>query len=390
MAPGEKPYRVYRGGRVKGRVPLETRPGRTPERQSDGRVRYRGPGPKKTRRWDWRHWSWKRIVLVGVIVLLLLFALWGALSYIAFARGVHAANDRLPKRARAALVHQSGLLLSKPTQILVLGTDHAKTNARSALRHSDSMMVIRTDPKHHRIYYLSILRDLRVDVPGCGTQKINAAFQCGGAALAIRTVRLVTGLPINHVVIVDFADFVKLINDLGGVTVNVPERILSNKFDCPYSPSRCASWQGWRFRKGTQTMNGQRALVYSRIRENQLNPRDSDASRAGRQQAVIQAIENKISSPSTMFKMPFIGDSIMKPVATDLSPWQLLQLGWVKFRAGSTVHCRLGGVPSGGYILRDQQAATVLLMVEGKSALQPPPPGSLYGSGCSEHVLGTG
>src|SRR5262249_34156667 len=229
MPPGEKPYRVYRGGRVKGRVPLETRPGRTPERQSDGRVRYRGTGPKKTRRWDWRHWSWKRIVLVGVIVLLLLFALWGALSYIAFARSVHAATDRLPKRARAALVHQSGLLLSKPTQILVLGTDHAKTNARSALRHSDSMMVIRTDPKHHRIYYLSILRDLRVDVPGCGTQKINAAFQCGGAALAIRTVRLVTGLPINHVVIVDFADFVKLINDLGGGPVNVPAKNLSHK-----------------------------------------------------------------------------------------------------------------------------------------------------------------
>jgi LCP family protein required for cell wall assembly len=386
MPRGEKPYRVYRGGRVKGRVPLETRPTRTPERQARGRARYRGPGPKRTR----RRWGRGRIVLIGVIVILVLFAVWGALSYVAFAEGVHAANDRLPKRARAALVKQDGLLLSTPTHILVLGTDHARTNGRNGLRHSDSMMVIRTDPKHHRLYYLSILRDLRVEIPGYGTQKINAAFQFGGAPLAIRTVRSVTGLPINHVVMVDFADFEKLIDDIGGVAVNVPAPILSNKFDCPYPPRRCASWPGWRFKKGTQTLNGQRALVYSRIRENQLNSKDSDASRAGRQQQVVQAIMSKVSGPGTLIKMPFVGDDLMKPVATDLSPWQLLQLGWVKFRAGKTIHCRLGGFASGGYILRDEEAASVLLMVEGKSAVQPPAPGSLYGSGCSDRVLGAG
>jgi len=386
MPRGEKPYRVYRGGRVKGRVPLETRPARTPERRADGRVRYRGPGPKRRR----RRWGWGRIVLVGVIVFLLLIAVWGALSYVAFAKGVHSANDRLPKRARAALVKQDGLLLSNPTHILVLGTDHAKTNERSELRHSDSMIVIRTDPKHHRLYYLSILRDLRVEIPGYGTQKINAAFQFGGARLAIRTVRSVTGLPINHVVMVDFADFQKLIDDIGGITVDVPAPLLSNKFDCPYPPRRCASWPGWRFRKGKQKMNGLRALVYSRIRENQLNPKDSDASRAGRQQQVVQAISSKVSGPGTLIKMPFVGDDLLKPVATDLSPWQLLQLGWVKFRAGKTIHCRLGGIPSGGYILRDEEAANVLLMVEGKSAVQPPAPGNLYGSGCSDRVLGAG
>jgi hypothetical protein len=86
--------------------------------------------------------------------------------------------------------------------------------------------------------------------------------------------------------------------------------------------------------------------------------------------------------------MPFVGDNLMKPVATDLSAWQLLQLGWVKFRAGSTVHCRLGGTADGGYILRDAEAPNVLLMVEGKSAPQPPAAGSLFGSGCSNKVLG--
>jgi LCP family protein required for cell wall assembly len=249
------------------------------------------------------------------------------------------------------------------------------------------MIVLRTDPEHHRLYYLSILRDLRVEIPGYGTQKINAAFQIGGPALAIRTVRAVTGLPINHVVTVDFADFQALIDELGGITVDVPAPILSNKFDCPYKPARCASWPGWRFPKGEQTLDGRRALVYSRIRENRLNPADSDASRAGRQQQVVQAITGKISSPGTLIKMPFMGDDLLKPVATDLSPWQLLQLGWVKFRAGTTIHCRLGGIPSGGYILRDEEAANVLLMVEGKAAVQPPLRGNLYGSGCSDSVL---
>ena len=322
-----------------------------------------------------------------LLVLLLLIAVWGAFSYVAFASGVHAANDRLPRRAEAALTEQDGLLLSNPTHILVLGTDHAKTNERSGLQHSDSMIVLRTDPEHHRLYYLSILRDLRVEIPGYGTQKINAAFQIGGAALAIRTVRAVTGLPINHVVTVDFADFQTLIDELGGITVDVPAPILSNKFDCPYPPARCASWPGWRFPKGEQELDGRRALVYSRIRENRLNPADSDASRAGRQQQVVQAITSKISSPGTLVKMPFMGGDLLKPVATDLSPWQLLQLGWVKFRAGTTIHCRLGGVPSGGYILRDEEAANVLLMVEGKAAVQPPLKGNLYGSGCSDAVL---
>jgi polyisoprenyl-teichoic acid--peptidoglycan teichoic acid transferase len=385
MARTDKPYRVYRGGRVKGRVPLERRPAEQFQREPDGKRRYREPGP---RRWRPR-WSWRRGIVLVLGVLVLLFLVWAVGSYLAFSSGVHAANKRLPRKAKAALTPQHGLLLSHPTAILVLGTDHAKSAERIALRHSDSMMIVRTDPDHHRLAYVSILRDLRVEVPGYGTQKINAAYQFGGARLAIKTVREVTQLPVNHVVIVDFANFERLIDDLGGVTVDVPAPVLSNRFDCPYSARRCASWQGWRFPKGKQHMDGQRALVYSRIRENRLNPADSDATRAGRQQQVIQAIGGKITSPGTMLRLPFVGGHLLRPVATDLSPAQLLQLGWVKFRAGDTLHCRLGGTASGGYILRDEEFAKVLLMIQGKSAPQPPLPGSLYGSGCSKK-LGAG
>jgi hypothetical protein len=74
----------------------------------------------------------------------------------------------------------------------------------------------------------------------------------------------------------------------------------------------------------------------------------------------------------------------MKPLATDLSTWQFIQLGWVKFRAGSVIHCRLGGNDYGdGYITPDQDNIAVIQEVLGKSAPQPPAPGSgLFGPGC--------
>ena len=82
----------------------------------------------------------------------------------------------------------------------------------------------------------------RREVPGHGQQKINAAMQFGGPQLAVRTIDALVGkaLPINHVVVVDFSQFEKLIDAVGGITVNVPENILSNRFDCPYGPSSAA------------------------------------------------------------------------------------------------------------------------------------------------------
>src|SRR5947209_13417163 len=91
-------------------------------------------------------------------------------------------------------------------------------------RSSDSIMLLRTDPGKGRLNYLSLPRDLRVDIPGYGFSRINTAFQVGGAALAIRTVRNFTGLDVNHVVVVDFDSFKEVIDSVGGVTIDVPER----------------------------------------------------------------------------------------------------------------------------------------------------------------------
>lgn len=389
MANGEKPYRVYRGGRVRGRLPTLPRPWRRPRApEPETPAPPGGPGavprPRRRRRW----WRWAGLALG---VLLLFIVAWSLAGYFSFRDGVHAANERLPEAAREALDDQGGLLLTRGTTILLLGTDHSQAKERSGAQHSDSIMLVRTDPDHHRIYYLSIPRDLYVPIPGHGSERINAAYQIGGAALAIRTVRELTGMEINHVAVVDFSQFEDLIDEIGGIDVTVPKRIVSNRFDCPYPTAlRCREWEGWRFEKGRQHMDGRRALVYSRIRENRLDPADNDITRAERQQQVLQAIGAKVASFGTFLSLPFTGGDLLQPLATDLSPWQLLQLGWVRWRAGGggAVHCRLGGDPDsvgGASVIRpSEENRNVISMVRGESAPQPPPPGSgTFGPGCA-------
>ena len=382
MAQGEKPYRVYRGGRVKGRVPTLPTPERAPDRTDRKPFRFKGPGPRREKAEGKA--NWRRRILIGVIVLFVLLLVWGVASYLALRSGAKAANKRLPRSAKAALVPQSGLMLSHPSVILLLGTDHSsRIQERAGFQRADSIMLLRTDPGKGRLNYLSILRDLRVEVPGHGFDKINSAFQIGGAALAIKTVRAFTGIEVNHVVVVDFEAFTKVIDKVGGVDIDVPEKILSNKFDCPYkTQARCDRWQGWRFAKGRQHMNGSRARVYSRIRDNKLNSGDTDITRTERQQAVIQALLAKLTSPGVLFKLPFIGDDIMRPLTTDLSAGDLIQIALVKKRSGNERRCRLGGTPLGGYIVADEEARRTIAAFLGQSAAQPPLPGSTFGSGC--------
>jgi len=395
MAREEKPYRVYRGGRAKGKVPAApSRPGRTQRDAAGGRgvsgggsrSDYRGPGARSTG----ERARWGRRIAITAAALFVLIVVWAVASWFSFSSGVADANKRLDQNAKLALASQGGLLISHSTTILMLGTDNSQIGGRAGARHSDSILLLRTDPSHHRLYYLSIPRDLELPIPGYGTQKINAAFQIGGPSLAIKTIRSFTGIDINHVVVVNFADFKSLIDALGGIDVNVPKPIRSNRFDCPYpTQARCSAWQGWRFHKGVQHMSGERALIYSRIRENMLDPSETDITRGARQQSVMEAVASRFTSPTTLVRVPFSGSSLAKPLTTDLSAGQLIQLGWVKFRASSSssVHCRLGGDLGGnGTGSPSEDNPATIAMFLGKSA--PQPPTDSFGPGCvAGHTL---
>src|SRR5436305_4704206 len=114
-ASGEKPYRVYKGGRQKGKVPLSGRDERKQER--DGVVRRQR-----------KPWTWRRRTLVILLVLIVFFVVWGVAGYLSVNSGVADANKRLAPGTTAALTKQNGLSLDSPTNILLLGTDHAENN----------------------------------------------------------------------------------------------------------------------------------------------------------------------------------------------------------------------------------------------------------------------
>jgi len=323
------------------------------------------------------------------VLVLVLLVVWGITGYLAVARGVSAAGERVPTGVRRQLTATDGLLVSTPTTLLVLGTDGGSAVGRAGANRSDSIMLIRTDPGKRRLAFLSIPRDLQVEIPEVGVAKINAANQIGGPALSLRTVERLTGLDVNHVAFVDFDRFEELIDAVGGIDVVVTRPIRSNRFDCPYATAaRCGEWRGWRFERGKQHMDGRRALVYSRIRRNLLDPSETDFARARRQQQVVQATLDKVTSVGSALRLPCSGDALVAPLATDLSAWQLMQLGWVYFRAdtGRALHCRLGGDPAtvGGesVILGTEDNVATVAMFTGRSAPLPPPRGLPYAPGC--------
>ena len=150
MPAQDKPYRVYRGGRVKGRVPLvrEAAPGSASPPGTPS-----GPAAPKRRRWG-------RWVAVGFLVLVLVLVAWSVASYLAVSSGVSEANDRVPAGVRRQLTKTDGMVVSTPTTTLVLGTDGGTGKGRAGANRSDSIMLLRTDPGKKRLAFLSIPRDL--------------------------------------------------------------------------------------------------------------------------------------------------------------------------------------------------------------------------------------
>jgi LCP family protein required for cell wall assembly len=315
-------------------------------------------------------------VLVAVLVL----AGWIGYGYLQFRDSMTAANARVTAATRQQLKGGAGSILSDPTTILVLGSDRRPTGAASGdSSRSDSILLVRSDPGKGMLSLLSIPRDLRVDVPGIGGAKINAAYANGGPPLAIRTVQdlIGSGVPINHVVIVDFQGFRSLIDALGGVTIDNPTKIVSNSFD----------GHPWRFSKGRITLDGRHALAYARVRENTLDLSDNDTNRGFRQQRVLSALASSLASPRTLLHLPSVGDAIGDPLTTDLTGNDLLQLGWRKYRSSRVLHCRLGGSPDyyGGeaVLVSSEENRQVVSMFLGRSAPQPPAPTSAFAPGCT-------
>jgi LCP family protein required for cell wall assembly len=216
-----------------------------------------------------------------------------------------------------------GFPLTSASTILVLGSDarvsgHAEPGAQTigAPSRSDSILLIRTGGG--AAARLSIPRDTVVDIPGHGRDKINAAYAYGGAALAVRTIKAYLGIKVNHLIEVDFANFPKLVDAMGGIDYTGP---------CVYSKingGRANGGQTLRLSRGTHHVDGAQALILARTRHNLCNPAENDLTRALRQQKILSAMKSRLLSPSTFLRLPWVAWTAPKAIRSDMSGPSLL------------------------------------------------------------------
>ena len=253
--------------------------------------------------------KWVALAVAGWLVLSLLLFLVSAQTQ----DGVSAETER-------ALSSEGNLFTG--SNILVLGSDvrtgESIDESQSGPGRSDTIMLVHS--AFGSVRKLSIPRDVEVDIPGHGVDKINAAYALGGPALTIETVEsfLGNGLKVNHLVEVDFENFPDFIDSLGGVTVNNKSRICSPPFD--------NFWKGLNFRKGEIELNGRRALGYARVRKNSCAPGEDDRARAARQQQVLSAIGSQVKSPSTFLRLPWVSWNAPRTLRTDMNGLELMML----------------------------------------------------------------
>ncbi|WP_241004490.1 LCP family protein [Conexibacter sp. SYSU D00693] len=228
----------------------------------------------------------------------------------------------------------AGFPLTSPNTVLVIGSDQRSRStaepgaSTSGPSRSDTLLLLRTGGGASA--RLSIPRDTVVDIPGHGRGKINAAYALGGTELTVRTVEGFLGTEVHHVVEVDFENFPKLIDAMGGIDYTggcVVSRINGGFKNGGYT---------LRLKKGKNHLDGRAALALARTRKNECNPRESDLSRARRQQKLFSAMRSRIFSPGAFIRLPFIGWAAPKAVKSDMSGPTLLGL------FGGTV---MGGSP---------------------------------------------
>jgi LCP family protein required for cell wall assembly len=238
--------------------------------------------------------------------------------------------------------------LTGANTILVLGSDArsestAEPGSEGAPSRSDSIMLLRIGGGANAS--LSIPRDTIVEIPGHGRDKINAAYAFGGAALATQTVSEYLGVDINHVVEVSFENFPQLVDALGGVTY---------KGGCVVSKINGGKKNGGttlRLKKGETEIDGDQALALARTRKNDCAPDETDIDRARRQQQLVAAMKDKVTSFETFVRLPWVSWAAPKAVRSDMSGPTLLGVAAASMLGGEGKPEVLK--PSGGETLPD-------------------------------------
>jgi polyisoprenyl-teichoic acid--peptidoglycan teichoic acid transferase len=267
---------------------------------------------------------WGRVALWGCIGVIVLGLVAGGGFYLWFRAQVGAANSRVdpgviqalsekptttssPGSTAAAAATTTSIRDPSGMNILLIGSD--KRASTGAGGRSDSIILVHIDPGKNFLSMLSVPRDLRVEIPGHGMNKINVAYRVGGPALLIRTIRSVLGVDLDHYMEVDFKAFKQITDTLGGVYVDIDRKYddLSIQFD-----------------PGYQLLDGTHALDYVRTRHDS----NFDFGRMERQQRFIAAVREQAMGWNLPLKLPSLIKALFSNIDTDLSANEFLKLAY--------------------------------------------------------------
>ncbi len=224
---------------------------------------------------------WKRLLLGAVLVI---FASASATAVAAF-REVDSVVNALKLQPELKLgADIAKTEPGKPQTIMLIGSDRRpRRNLEGAASdaRSDTIILVRLDPKKRATALMSLPRDLKVKIPGHGTDKINAAYEEGGPRLTLKTVKQLTGLRINHVINIDFRSFYAGVNALGCIYTDVDRRYFNNSAQFAYINVPA----------GYQRLCGREALQYVRFRYE-----DNDLVRSARQQDFLRQAKQQVGA----------------------------------------------------------------------------------------------
>ncbi len=268
--------------------------------------------------------------LVGCGGLFFAYQIFDTVRYAVLTLGVPDIGD-LPafvSRQVASQPNAPDVAAGERVNVLVLGIDR-RPNDKSDTGpwRTDTMMIATLDPLALTAGVVTIPRDLYVEIPGVGENRINTAnlygdlykYPGGGPALAKKTVEYNLGRQIHYYVLVDFTGFRKAVDALGGIDINVPKAI-----DDPEYPTENYGVMHVHFNAGMQHMNGEQALQYARTRHG-----DSDFERSRRQIEVLKAVRDRALRPEVLPRLPQLIQSLWGAVETDIKLQDVLVLAQV-------------------------------------------------------------
>ena len=259
------------------------------------------PIPSRRERKKKPFWFWASIVIgMGVLASALVYA-W------------FTPPNRAPKPQPVAeqQKQEEPVTLHDKTVVMLMGIDERKDD----VGRSDTLMVIAVDPKTDTATLLSIPRDSRVRIERHGYDKINAAYAYGDEKLAQSTVEDFLGINIDHYVIINVNSFVKVIDAIGGVDIDVEQRM--------YYEDVWDDGGGLLIdlQPGMQHMDGKTAVTYVRYRDE-----EGDIGRVRRQQKFMRACLDQATSPAIISNLPAVLREVLGSVRTDLSFMQILEI----------------------------------------------------------------